>query len=51
MKKDDSKPKEKTISKSTTDPQSGLFVKAEHERCFTYVANTASDRNKILQKV
>lgn len=48
MKKDDSEPKQKTISKSTTDPQSGIFVKGEHERCFAYVANTACDRHNFI---
>ncbi len=24
----------KTVTKSTTDPESGIFVKGEHERCF-----------------
>jgi len=35
-------------TKSTTDPESGLFVKGEHERCFAYVANTACDRNGFV---
>lgn len=48
MKKDDSAPEQKTISKSTTDPESGLFVKGEHERCFAYVANTACDRHNFI---
>lgn len=46
---DDPKPPEtKTIKQSTTDPQSGLFHKGEHERCFAYVANTACDRHNFI---
>lgn len=37
---------QKTIS--TTDPESGYFVKGEHERCFAYVANTACDRHNFV---
>ena len=33
---------EKTVS--TTDPDSGMFVKGEHERQFAYEAHTACDR-------
>ena len=29
---------------STTDPDSGLFVKGEHEKRFAYEAHTACDR-------
>ena len=29
---------------STTDPDSGLFVKGEHERCFAYSSQTACDK-------
>ena len=32
---------EKTVS--TTDPDSGMFVKGEHERQFAYEAHTACD--------
>lgn len=35
-------------TQSTTDPDSGLFVKGEHERCFAYVANTACDRHNFI---
>lgn len=46
---DDPKPPEtKTIKQSTTDPQSGLFHKGEHEKCFAYVANTACDRHNFV---
>ena len=43
------KPKEtKNIKQSTTDPESGLFHKGEHEKCFAYVANTACDRHNFI---
>lgn len=43
------KPQEtKNIKKSTTDPESGLFHKGEHEKCFAYVANTACDRHNFI---
>lgn len=38
----------KEISQSTTDPESGLFHKGEHEKCFAYVANTACDKNNFI---
>ncbi|WP_182187276.1 IS1182 family transposase [Pectinatus frisingensis] len=41
-------PSGKSICKSKTDPESGLFVKGEHERCFAYVANTACDKNNFI---
>lgn len=37
---------EKTVS--VTDPDSGLFVKGEHERQFAYEAHTACDRNGFI---
>ncbi len=37
---------EKTVS--TTDPDSGMFVKGEHERQFAYEAHTACDRHGIV---
>lgn len=37
---------EKTIS--TTDPDSGMFVKGEHERQFAYEAHTACDRHGMV---
>jgi len=46
---DEPKPPEtKTIKQSKTDPQSGLFNKGEHEKCFAYVANTACDRHNFI---
>lgn len=47
-KSDDDTPKTKEISKSKTDPESGMFQKGEHERCFAYVANTACDRHNFV---
>jgi hypothetical protein len=37
---------EKTVS--TTDPDSGMFVKGEHERQFAYEAHTACDRRGFV---
>ena len=50
---DDQKPSggmtEKTVS--TTDPESGMFVKGEHERQFAYEAHTACDKNGFVLAV
>ncbi len=40
---------EKTVS--TTDPESGLFHKGEHQKCFAYEAQTACDRNNFVLDV
>ena len=37
--------KMKTVTKSITDPESGLFVKGDHKRQFAYEAHTACDKN------
>ena len=37
---------EKTVS--TTDPESGMFVKGEHERQFAYEAHTACERHGFV---
>ena len=37
--------KKKKVIKSTTDPESGLFVKGEHKKQFAYEAHTACERN------
>lgn len=37
---------ERTVS--TTDPESGMFVKGEHERQFAYEAHTACDRHGFV---
>ena len=41
-------PETKEIKQSTTDPESGVFHKGEHEKCFAYVANTACDKNNFI---
>lgn len=40
---DDDPPEMKEITQSTTDPDSGMFHKGEHERQFAYVSQTACD--------
>ena len=46
---DDTKPpKEKEISESKTDPDSGVFHKGEHKKCFAYTAQTACDKNGYI---
>ena len=37
--------KKKTVTKSITDPDSGMFVKGEHERQLAYEAHTACDEH------
>lgn len=39
----------KTVSK--TDPESGLFHKGEHKKCFAYGAHTACDKNNFVLAV
>lgn len=41
-------PKTKNVTKSTTDPDCGMFHKGEHEKQFAYVANTACDKNNFI---
>jgi len=36
---------EKTVTQSTTDPESGLFHKGEHKEVFAYTAQTACDKH------
>ena len=36
------------MTKSTTDPECGLFHKGEHEKQFAYVANTACDKHNFI---
>ena len=38
----------RTVTKSTTDPDCGLFVKGEHRRQFAYEAHTACDKNGFV---
>lgn len=45
------KDKNHTVTRSTTDPESGLFVKGEHKREFAYEAHTACDRNGFVLDV
>lgn len=40
--------KTRKITQSTTDPESGLFVKGEHKRQFAYEAHTACDQNGFV---
>lgn len=41
-------PETKHKKQSTTDPESGLFHKGEHEKCFAYSVNTACDRHNFI---
>ena len=42
----------KTVTKSTTDPDCGIFVKGKHQRQFAYEAHTACDKNgHVLETV
>jgi transposase len=41
-------PEEKTITKSTTDPDSGVFHKGEHKKCFAYCAQTICDGHNFI---
>ena len=43
--------KTKEVTKSITDPESGLFVKGEHKRQFAYEAHTACDKNGFVLEV
>ena len=40
--------KEKMVAESTTDPESGVFHKGEHKKCFAYEAHTACDRRGYI---
>ena len=44
-------PKEKEITQSTTDPESGVFHKGEHKKCFAYTAQTGCDKNGYVMDV
>lgn len=39
---------EKETTVSTTDPESGMFHKGEHKRCFAYSAHTVCDKNNFI---
>lgn len=45
---DDDEPGMTERTVSTTDPDSGMFVKGEHERQFAYEAHTACDKNGFV---
>lgn len=38
----------KVVTKSNTDPDSGMFFKSEKEKCFAYSAHTACDKNNYI---
>ncbi|WP_347070796.1 IS1182 family transposase, partial [Hungatella hathewayi] len=40
--------KKKEVTVSTTDPESGIFHKGEHKRCFAYEAHTVCDRHNFI---
>ena len=52
---DDSTPsapaKQKTVTESTTDPESGVFQKGEHRKCFAYEAHTVCDRRGYVLEI
>ena len=42
--------RQKTVTESTTDPDSGVFQKGEHRKCFAYEAHTVCDmRSYVLE--
>ena len=42
---------DKTVTESTTDPESGVFHKGEHKKCFAYEAHTACDKYGYVMDV
>ena len=42
------KEKRRTVTKSVTDPECGLFVKGEHKKQFAYEAHTACDKHGFI---
>ena len=44
-------PEDKEITTSTTDPESGVFHKGEHKKCFAYTAQTGCDKNGYVMDV
>lgn len=52
-KKDDegNTPATREVTKSTTDPESGVFHKGEHKDCFAYEAHTICDKNGFVLDV
>lgn len=55
LKKDDDDkskpPKERIVTESTTDPDSGVFHKGEHKKCFAYEAHTVCDKHNFILEV
>ena len=41
----------KQVTVSTTDPESGIFRKGEHRRCFAYGAHTVCDKHNFILDV
>jgi transposase len=41
-------PEEKIVTKSTTDPDCGVFHKGEHKKCFAYCAQTMCDSHNFI---
>ena len=39
------------VNESITDPDSGVFHKGEHKKCFAYTAQTACDKNGYVMDV
>lgn len=48
---DNEPPEEKEATISTTDPESGLFHKGEHKKCFAYEAHTVCDNHNFILDV
>ena len=48
---DDDDKGQKEITVSTTDPESGIFHKGEHKKCFAYEAHTACDMKGYILDV
>ena len=44
-------PEDKEITESKTDPESGVFHKGEHKKCFAYTAQTGCDKNGYVMDV
>jgi transposase len=42
---------QREVTASTTDPDSGLFHKGEHKKCFAYSAHTVCDQNNFILEV
>src|SRR5699024_4673576 len=45
---DQKRAEEKERGGSTTDPESGVFRKGEHKKCFAYEAHTACDKHNFV---